>query len=176
MTTARIAVALALLLVSSGARGAEGEAAPAPEPEPEPDFHYVLGIGGAFSLETADKRVNPGGNFFFEIEAIAGWLEIEAGVSVVKAAAGGEVSYDLLFKKPFHVRRWMEFMVGVGPEVVQTFGHGTSKTYYGAEGVLDFMFWPSRHFGVWVAPSWDLVVRDRASLAFGTTTGPMVRW
>jgi hypothetical protein len=120
--------------------------------------------------------LNPGGNFFFEMEAIEGWLELEAGVSVVKAAAGGEVSYDLLFKKPFHLRRGIEFMVGLGPEVVQTFGNGTGKTYYGVEGALDFMFWPTRRFGVWVEPTYDLVVRDRASLSFGTTTGPMVRW
>jgi hypothetical protein len=174
MTTARIAVLPALLLVSAEARAAEGGAPAGSAAEPEP--HYVVGIGGAFALETADRRVNPGGNVFFEIEAIAGWLEIEAGVSVVKAAAGGEVSYDLLFKKPFHLRRGIELMVGLGPEAVQTFANGPGKTYYGVEGALDFMFWPTRHIGVWVEPTYDLVFRDRASLAFGTTTGPMVRW
>jgi hypothetical protein len=172
MTITRTAVVVALLLASTGARAAEGDAHQAAAEEP----HYVLGLGGIFALETADRRVNAGGNFFFEMEAIHGWLEIEAGVSVVKAAMGGEVSYDLLFKKPFHLRRDIELMVGLGPQVVQTFGSGTGHTYYGIEGVLDFMFWPSRHFGVWVAPAYDLVVRDRASLAFGTTTGPMVRW
>ncbi len=67
-------------------------------------------------------------------------------------------------------------MVGVGPEIVQTLGSGPGRTYFGIEGALDFMFWPSHHFGVWVEPTYDLVFRDRASLSFGTTAGPMIGW
>jgi hypothetical protein len=65
-------------------------------------------------------------------------------------------------------------MVGAGPEVVQTFGSAPGRTYYGLEAVLDFMFWPTRRIGLWVAPSYDLVFRDRATLGLGTTAGAMI--
>ena len=161
---ARVCLVLACLLVPNQARAEE------------PERHYVFGLGGAFTLDTADRSAGWGGNAFFEMEAIEGWLEIEAGVSVVKVKTGGEVSSDLLFKKPFRLSRRLEIMIGLGPEIVQTFGAGAGLTYYGVEAAIDLMFWPSQRFGVWVEPTYDLTFRDRASLGFGTTFGPMVGW
>jgi hypothetical protein len=148
----------------------------APHEGGEPERHYVFGLGGIFSLDLGFREAVGGGNAFFEMEAIPRWLQIEAGVSVAAAKVGGELSYDLLLKMPFPLRRGVEFMVGAGPEVVQTFGSGTGRTYYGIEGVLDFMFWPHQRFGIWIAPAYDLVFRERATLGAGTTAGAMVGW
>ncbi len=103
MTLAHLGAVLMLLLVSTEARAAEGDAHGSPGGEP--DRHYVVGLGGAFALEMADRRVNAGGNAFFELDAIEGWLEIEAGISLVKVATGAEMSSDLLLKKPFRLRK-----------------------------------------------------------------------
>jgi hypothetical protein len=168
--SAAVGVVLGSLLVSTSAR------AQAPEPKEGAGGHYVFGLGGAFDLELGERRVNAGGNAFFEFEAIEHWLEIEASVSVVKAAVGLELASGLTFKKPFSLCKGVELMVGVGPQVVQTLLRVPSATYFGLEGVLDFMFWPHEHFGFWVAPSYDLVFRDKPSLSFGTTAGPMIAW
>lgn len=161
-------LALGLVLCPSRAR-AEG-------PEPEEERHFVLGLGGALALDPRAREINGGGTAFLEIEVIERWLEIELGVSVVTARPGVEMSSDILLKKPFQLRKGIELMVGVGPEIVQTFASGPRRTYFGVAGALDFMFWPTKHVGFWVQPGYDLVFRDRASLGFGTTGGPIVGW
>jgi hypothetical protein len=160
-------VALAVLLAAPSIARAQ---------EDEPHRRYVFGLGGVGALDLGARSWSGGGNAFFEMEAIEHWLSIEAGLSVVRAKTGGELSYDLLLKKPFPLRPDVELMVGLGPEVVQTFGAGPGLSYYGVEAVLDFMFWPTKNFGVWVAPTWDVVVRDRATLTASMTAGPMVGW
>jgi hypothetical protein len=161
-----------LVLGASKARAEEH----APEPPEEPERHYVFGLGGVFSYDLGGPQAKGGGNAFFEMVAIEHWLDIEAGVTVLRSKPGGEFTYDLLLKKPFELRKNVEFMVGLGPEIVQTFGSGVARTYYGLEGVMDFMVWPTRHVGFWIAPGWDLVVRDRAELGVGTTAGAIVGW
>jgi hypothetical protein len=138
---------------------------------------FVVGVGGAFELEMADRSFHAGGTAFFEVEVIERWLEIEAGVSIVRTGSGFEVPIDLLFKKPFRLTQGIELMVGVGPEVVRSFRAGsTARTFFGVEGALDFMFWPTDHFGFWAEPTYDLVFSDRATLSFGTTVGPIIGW
>ena len=49
-------------------------------------------------------------------------------------------------------------------------------TFFGGEAVADFMFWPSRHVGLWVEPSYDLVFRDGLSHGVGSTGGVIFGW
>src|SRR5262249_48123732 len=128
---------------------------------------FVVGVGGAFDLDMRDRSFHAGGNAFFEVEVIEHWLEIEAGVSIIKAESGFEAPFDLLFKKPFRLTKGVELMVGAGPEVVRSFGgSGISRTFFGVEGALDFMFWPTDRFGFWAEPTYDLVFRGHATLSF----------
>ncbi len=138
--------------------------------------HYVFGIGGTFGWDLGEKRVNPGGIAFFEFEAIEHWLSIAAEVAFAKVADGEELTSAILFKKPFKLGRNVEMLVGIGPEAVQTIGTVPSATYFGVEGVIDFVFWPSKHFGAWVAPTYELVFKDKASGTYGLTLGPAFTW
>jgi hypothetical protein len=147
--------------------------------EAEADRRFVIGLGGAFDLDLTERSFQAGGSAFVELGVIENWLEIEAGVSVLRGRSGSgvEIPVDLLFKKPFRLRKGIELMIGVGPELVHAFG-GRQRpgTFFGVEGALDFMFWPTKHVGLWVDPTYDLVFRDRVSLSFGTTAGPCLGW
>ncbi len=180
MMVRSLAAVLTLVLVSAPARADEDAERRAPRRAggwSDAERRFVVGLGGAFELDMAGPSLHAGGNVFFEVEVIERWLEIEVGVSLVKAEVGFEVPVDLLFKKPFRLARGIELMVGVGPELVHAFGPGiASRTFFGVEGAFDFMFWPADHVGFWVEPTYDLVFRDRAALSFGTTLGPIVGW
>jgi hypothetical protein len=103
--------------------------------------------------------------------------DFEALTGEVLAAEGGvEVPVDLLFKKPFSLSPRLELMIGVGPEVVRTFGGGKNGTYWGSELAFDLMFWPSRHVGLWGEPTYDIVFRDGVSHGLGCTGGGIVGW
>jgi hypothetical protein len=140
------------------------------------DHTIIVGIGGATEVELGDGTVHPGANLMVEWEAIEGWLEVELGTSLLTAPGGVEVPIDLLLKKPFKLAPWSEFMIGIGPEVVQV--TGTHKgTYFGGELALDFMFWPwGRRVGLWIEPEYDLVVHDGASSGVGATGGVLLGW
>lgn len=84
-------------------------------------------------------------------------------------------SFDLLFKKPFRLNRWAEMMIGLGPEVVRSFG-ADKATSFGVEVAIDFMFWPSQRFGFWVEPATDVVFRNGASQGLGCTAGLLLGW
>jgi hypothetical protein len=137
----------------------------------------VLGVGAAAELEVRDGSIHPGGNVMVEWDAIEDWLELEVGASVLAADGGVEVPIDLLAKKPFHLARWAEFMVGAGPEIVYVGTPTTKATYFGAGFALDFMFWPwGRRLGLWVEPECDLIFRDGVSTGIGASGGVLLGW
>jgi hypothetical protein len=141
-----------------------------------PEHTILVGVGGAAEVELGDGTLHPGANLMVEWDAIEDWLEFEVGASVLATNGGVEVPVDLLLKKPFKLARWAEFMIGVGPELVQV--TGTNKgTHFGGEVALDFMFWPwGRHVGLWVEPEYDLIFHDGASSGIGGTGGVLVGW
>ncbi len=144
--------------------------------EDRPDHTIGVGIGGAIEVEAAYGTASSGANVMVEWDAVEDWLELELEASVLAGGAGVEVPADLLFKKPFTVAPWAEFMVGLGPEIVQVTGSGKG-TYVGGEAALDFMFWPSHRFGLWIEPSYDVVDRGgTASAGAGATGGLLVGW
>jgi hypothetical protein len=140
------------------------------------DHAIVVGVGGAAELELEDGSLHPGANIMVEWDAIENWLELEVGTSLLSRSGGVEIPIDLLIKKPFRLARWAEFMIGLGPEMVQV--TGTNKgTYFGGEVALDFMFWPwGRHLGLWVEPEYDLTYQHGASSGIGTTGGVLFGW
>jgi hypothetical protein len=141
------------------------------------EHSLVLGVGGATELELAGGAIQPGGNLMVEWDAVEDWLELEVGASVLAADGGFEVPIDLLAKKAFHLARWAEFMIGIGPELVHVSTPTTRATYAGGEVALDFMFWPwGRRVGLWVEPEYDLVFRDGATSGIGSTGGVLFGW
>ena len=79
-----------------------------------------------------------------EAPPIENWLEFEAGVTPLFRRYSTEGSIDLLFKKPWTLSDKMEFMLGIGPECIDTNAYSIKMNSVAAEVAPDFMFWPSR--------------------------------
>lgn len=139
------------------------------------DHTIIFGLGGAAELELGDGSVRPGGNVMVEWDIIENWLEFEVGASLLTADKGAQVPIDLLVKKPFRLARGVDFMIGIGPEVVRVTG-SNKGTFFGGEVALDFMFWPSQFIGFWVEPTYDLVWHDGVSHGLGGTGGVLFGW
>jgi hypothetical protein len=116
----------------------------------------VLEIGPAAEWPLHRDRSNYGGNIAAESEVIDNWLELEFGITGLDTSGHGEVSGDLLFKKPFRLSPTIELMVGAGPSVTQTLTGRDKGTSASAEFVLDFVFWPSASVGWYVEPAWSI--------------------
>ena len=115
----------------------------------------VLEIGPAAEWPLKGEPGNYGGTIAAEKEVIENWLELELGATALGNHGRGELSLDLLFKKPFHVSPEFEFMVGAGPSFSRALDGGGSFSK-SAEFALDFMFWPSRRIGWFVEPTWSV--------------------
>jgi len=131
------------------------------------DHSIVFELGAAGDWERGEA-IHSGGTFAFEVTPIEHWLELEFGVTALAADHGTEVPFDVIFKKPWQPSSKFEFMVGVGPEV--------AKGSFGVEGVLDFMFWPSKNVGWYVEPGYEVTWHDGAQhrglgIAFGLLLG-----
>ena len=64
---------------------------------------------------------------------------------------------------------------GAGPEIVHITGT-KAATYPVGEVALDYMFWPSRHVGLWLEPSYEVTFHDGTSHAIEATGGLIVGW
>jgi hypothetical protein len=162
MARPRPGSALALVALWSSAAAAD----------PEAERHWVVGVGGAGEVELGNGAAHGGGNVMVEWEAIADWLEIEVDASLLAAGSGVEVPVDLLFKKPFRLSSRAELMIGAGPEVVL----GDAATRYGVELAVDFMYWPTRRFGAWAEPAYDVTFASGTSQSLAITAGVMIGW
>jgi hypothetical protein len=161
--------ALALEESSSGVR-------PVSHQTEELEHTVIVGVGGAAELELGNAGLHPGLNVFIEYEAIENWLELELDVSLLAAEGGLEIPVDLLIKKPFRLTRHLELMIGIGPQIVRVSGTEKNGTFIGGEAVLDFMFWPTRHVGLWLEPNYAFVFRNGVSHSVGTTGGVIFGW
>jgi hypothetical protein len=137
----RIVATFAILpaaFIGPSSRSALGDDAKGREQPADEDLDHtiIVGVGGATELELGDGSLHPGANVMVEWDAIENWLELEVGASILTADGGVQVPIALLIKKPFKLTPWAEFMIGVGPEVVQVTGVGKG-TYYGGEVALD---------------------------------------
>jgi hypothetical protein len=151
-----------LVLSIAPAAAAQDTRSPAKPPGNDEDHAVVFEVGAVVDWERAEGSVHQGGTFAFEVTPIDNWLELEVGIAAVKGDVGVETSIDVLFKKPWRFSPRFEFMIGVGPEVVHASGPDRA-TFWGIEGVLDFMFWPRRNIGWYVEPGYEVTFRDGAA-------------
>jgi hypothetical protein len=113
---------------------------------------------------------------FLEFEAIDEWLELELGAQILATAPGREASWDLLLKKPFRVTPRLEVMTGLGPAVIRASGAGETRTAWGIEAAVDFMYWPAGRLGFWAEPAYEIVLSGGLAHALSCTAGPMLRF
>jgi hypothetical protein len=126
--------------------------------KPGNDHAIVFELGAAGDWSRSEP-LRPGGTFAVEVTPIENWLELETGVTVIRADHSTETSIDLLFKKPWRVSRTFEFMAGAGPEIVHATGTG-GATFGGLSAVADFMIWPRTNVGWYVEPGYELTFRN----------------
>jgi hypothetical protein len=164
---------LALLCASvCASTPAFGQAA---EGEPEDSEHSaVLEIGGAGALDLSeDHAAHGGGSIAVEKTVIDNWLELELGVSLTHGGGETELAGGLLFKKPFRLSSKVEFMIGVGPELVHSLG-AQGGTAPGLVSVLDFMFWPNRNVGWYLEPGYEVVFDHGSKHVVNATAGLLI--
>ena len=123
--------------------------------EKEPVAIVELGGAAGWSLKDAGSSFGP--TVAVEVTPIENWLELEAGVTPLFARHSTEWDVDLLYKKPWTLSKKSEFMLGIGPEWVHATAYSMKMNSVSAEGVLDFMFWPSakHRFGWYVEPAYE---------------------
>ena len=135
-------------------------AAQSPVAALEDQDHAVVFESGWAGDWSREEGLHPKGvTFAFEVTPIEHWLELEVGVSALRADGETEVPFDVLFKKPWQISPKFEFMIGVGPELVHVAGT-TPQTYWGLSSVLDFMFWPKRNVGWYLEPGYEVTFHD----------------
>jgi hypothetical protein len=145
--------------------------------ESQQDHAFVLGIGGTIETSLPGSSHASGFDAFAESTVIEDWLELELGLSRLSDSGGGtETSIDFLFKKPYLLSQGIEFMAGLGPELVRTSGTESDGTFWGVEFALDFMFWPWKNVGFSVEPTYDLVFRDGVDRNIGVSGGLIFGW
>ena len=159
-------------LIPAAAHASDAEAR---SPPPQERYRFVLGAGAAAETETPTAG-RFGAAAFLELEAIDGWLELELGAQILATAPGREASLDLLLKKPFRVTPRLEVMTGLGPTVTQASGAGETRTAWGIEAAVDFMYWPAGRVGFWAEPAYEIVLSGALAQVASCTAGPMLRF
>lgn len=124
---------------------------------PKEDHSIVYELGWAGSYSHAEGFDAKGATAAFEVTPVPDRLELEAGATFIRASGSTETSVDLLFKKPWTFSPTVEFMAGVGPEVIHATGAGT---FLGLSAVGDFMFWPTKNVGWYLEPAYEVALRN----------------
>jgi hypothetical protein len=153
-------IGMLVLFVGAGSALAGQSRPVAPQP-PDADHAVVYEIGMAGDWARGEA-FHPGGTFAVEFTPIERWLELEVGVTAIRADRSTEIPIDLLFKKPWRVSRTVEFMAGIGPEVVYATGPDRG-TFWGISAVADVMFWPRANVGWYLEPGYEVTFRSGAA-------------
>ena len=142
----------------------------------EPEPAAILELGGAASRTLTDSTSSFGPTAAIEFTPIENWLELEAGVTPLLNRHSTEWGLDLLFKKPWRLSSKVEFMAGVGPELVHARQSGVTANSIAGEAVLDFMFWPSsrRRFGWYFEPSYEYTFGPGHERSVGISAGLLI--
>jgi hypothetical protein len=142
----------------------------------EPEPAAIVELGGAASRQFRGGGSSFGGNLAVEFTPIEKWLEIETGTTPLFRRHATEWDTDLLFKKPWTLSEKVEFMLGVGPEWINTRAYGVTTNSLGGEVVLDFMFWPSakHRFGWFLEPGFDYSFARGHERSIGISGGLLI--
>jgi hypothetical protein len=158
-TLMRSAVA-AVALVATSASVAGAQSAPALSADDDHAIVFELGWAGSYSR--AEGFHPKGATFAFEVTPVPDRLELECGLTAIHASGTTETSVDLLFKKPWTLSKRVEFMAGIGPELVHATG-SEAGTFWGLSAVADFMFWPRKDVGWYLEPGYEADFRAGAT-------------
>jgi hypothetical protein len=128
----------------------------------------ILEIGAAGEAGLRDGKTSFGPSLGIEVTPIEHWLEIEAGITLLRSRDGTEWEAELIFKKPFRLSKNVEFMVGVGPQWVMP------TNSFGGVAVADFMFWTTPQFGWFLEPSYSYSFSRGHGQSLGVNVGLLI--
>jgi hypothetical protein len=136
----------------------------------------VLEVGAAPGWSLTDPGSSIGPTVAVEVTSIKNWLEFEIGTTSSFGRHSTEWSSDFLFKKPWDWSSTIEFMVGVGPEWINTKKYGLTTNSLAGEAVLDFMFWANaRHkIGWYFEPAYEHSFQAGHEKSLGLSIGLLV--
>jgi hypothetical protein len=142
--------------------------------QPEPAATVEIGRAGGWNLKGGELSFGP--DLAVEITPIENWLELEAGTSALFRRHSAEWDTDLLFKKPWTLSEKVEFMVGVGPEWINTRAYGVTTNSLGGDVMLDLMFWPSskHRFGWYLEPGYEYDFAREHERSIGVSGGLLI--
>ena len=140
------------------------------------DHSAVLELGAAVERDLKGNSSNFGATLAIEMTPVENWLELEFGVTALGTTGHAELATDLLFKKPYRISQTVEFMFGVGLEMVRKFSVEERGTSFAGEVVLDFMFWPTNNIGWYLEPDYGFVPGKGAEQSLGMTVGLLIGW
>jgi hypothetical protein len=125
--------------------------------EPEVQDHLaILELGATGEWEISDRTSHLGPAVGVEVEPIENWLEIELGASTDRSQGATNWEIELPFKKPFRLSNTIEVMPGLGPTWAHTTQPGVPSSTWGAEAVIDLLFWRSKRVGWYLEPSYGI--------------------
>jgi hypothetical protein len=145
-----------VLLLGSPAR-AQSAAAPSTTANEE-GRSIVFEAGWAAEAAKGEGFQARGATFAFEVTPVEDRLEIECGLDAIRTHGSTETSVDVLFKKPWTLSKTVEFMAGVGPELIHASGPD-GATFWGLSAAADFMFWPKARTGWYLEPAYEVDFR-----------------
>jgi hypothetical protein len=148
--------------------------AQADDEEKEPAATLEIGAAPGWSLTDPGSSFGP--TVALEMTPIKNWLEIEMGTTSSFGRHSTEWGTDFLFKKPWDLRSGIEFMIGIGPEWLNTRKYGVRTNSLAAETVLDFMFWKgSAHkIGWYFEPTYEYSFQAGHEKSLGFSTGLLI--
>ena len=169
-----LALAGVFLLAAASARGQAPSKLPVPgEPASGEDHRATIEIGAAGDRGVTESSSSAGATIAVEFTPIENWLEIETGVTALRASGRNELSADLLFKKPWRLSATSEFMVGLGPELSHRSGAGKTASL-ATEIVADWMFWPAKNVGWYLEPSYSFTAVSGGERNVGIAAGLLI--
>jgi hypothetical protein len=139
------------------------------------EHRAVVEIGAVAERSVGESKSSAGATVAVETTPVENWLELEFGITGLRAAGRSEFGADLLFKKPWRLSATSEFMAGVGPAVSRRFGTSPA-TSLSTEFVGDFMFWPTKSVGWYLEPSYGLTAWKGGERSVSLTAGLLIGW
>jgi len=135
--------------------------------EKEPVLAFEMAGAGGWGLQHGGSSFGP--EVAVEYTVIEHWLEIEGGIT--PQFSEGQVEFDtsFVFKKPFELSKFFEFLIGAGAEWV----HKASADAIAGEALVEFKYfpWPEQHVAFFIEPGYSYDFGKGHEQSIGMTAG-----
>jgi hypothetical protein len=124
------------------------------EGEAESEPAWVVFGGGVAERSIQDATNKTGPSLAVETGILDNELKLEWGLASFHPNAAREWKTNVTVKLPFEIAERQELAVGLGPTWTHSNDPAGPSAAFGAEFVVEYLIWPTRHVGFYVAPSY----------------------